>query len=48
MKFVTAQSDGSSRTAENVSAEFRVRNDGRLFNGNVEISQNVGSIFQIQ
>ena len=45
---LTTQSDGSSRTSENVATEFRVRNDGRLFNRNVEVSQNMRSIFQIQ
>jgi hypothetical protein len=44
----TAQSDGRSRTSENVATEFRVRNDGRLFDGNVEESQNMRPILQIQ
>ena len=44
----TAQSDGRSRTSENVATEFRVGNDGRLFDGNVEVSQNMGPILQIQ
>jgi hypothetical protein len=35
---LTTQSNRGSRTAVNVSAEFGVRNDGRLFNGNVEKS----------
>ena len=45
---LTAQSDGRSRTSENVATEFRVRNDGRLFDGNVEESQNMRPILQIQ
>ena len=45
---LTAQRDRGSRTSVNVATEFRVRNDGRFFDGNVEESQNMRPILQIQ
>ena len=48
MDILTAQRDRGSRTSVNVATEFRVRNDGRLFDGNVEESQNMRPILQIQ
>lgn len=45
---ITGDGDGCARTAEDVPPELGVRDDGSLFDGDVEEAQLVGPILQVE